>query len=124
MDYATGCWFVPDIHNRQGQSPERERLIRRRVTASDGSARARRRSSSGRGNRAMKLAGVVVGFAADGGAALGAHVVVFGTRGKDEQKLLAGRRRAATARAEEAGCLELLEAVAGRGHRPNSTPGL
>jgi hypothetical protein len=39
MDYATGCWFVPDIHNRRGQYSQKEGLMRRRVSAID-SARA------------------------------------------------------------------------------------
>ena len=71
----------------------------------------------------MELAGVVVGLAPDGRAALGAHVVVLAAGGKDQQELLARRRRAPAPRAEEAGRLELLEAVAWRRHRRNSTPG-
>ena len=72
----------------------------------------------------MKLGGVVVGLAADGGPALGADVVVLAARRQDEQELLAGLGRPATARAEETGRLELLKAVALRGHRSESTPSL
>ena len=72
----------------------------------------------------MELAGVVVGLAPDGRAALGAHVVVFGARGQDEQEFLARRGSAAAARTEEAGRLELLEAVLRPVHRRDSTPGL
>ena len=81
-----------------------ERLIRRRVTENDrvSSARAARQSSGRRGNRAMKLAGVVVGLAADGRAALGADVVVLAAGGEDQQELLARRRRSPAPRAEEA----------------------
>src|SRR6266849_1209323 len=83
-----------------------------------------RGQSSGRRNRPMKFARVVVHLAADGGAALGADVVVLAARREHEQEFLSRRRRPATARTEEARRLELLEAVARPAHRPNSTPGL
>src|SRR4029450_9527857 len=98
--------------------------IRGRVTGKTTTKSTRtRRQAAGR-NRAMKLGRIVVGLAADGGAALGAHVVVLAARGEHEQELLARRRRAAPPGTEEAGRLELLETVARRAHRPNSTPGL
>src|SRR5262245_25272604 len=124
MDYATGCWFYPDIHNRQGQRATTERLIRRRVTALErfGSAGAARQSR--RRDRPVKLGGVVVRLAADRGAALGADIVVLAARGQDEQELLAGRGGTTAARTEEARRLELLEAVLRPGHRRDSTPGL
>src|SRR5262249_23290466 len=124
MDYATGCWFVPDIHNRQGQCATTEPLIRRRVTAFERSGSARAAGESRGRDRPVKFGGVVVRLAADRGAALGAHVVVLAARRQDEQELLAGRGGAATARAEEAARLELLEAVLRPGHRRDSTPGL
>src|SRR5262245_20024704 len=123
MDYATGCWFVPDMHNRQGQYAEKEGLIRRRVRGLTLARRARQPGCA-RGDRPVKLGGVVVGLAADGGAALGAHVVVLAARWEDEQQLLADRSGPATAWTEETGRLELLEAVACPPHPPDSTPGL
>src|SRR5262245_50011790 len=124
MDYATGCWSVPDIHNRQGQHATPERLIRRRVTALERRSSARAAGQSRRRDRPVKLGGIVVHLAADRGAALGAHVVVLAAGGQDEQELLAGRGGAAAAWTEEAGRLELLEAVPRRSHRRDSTPGL
>src|SRR5215813_3903636 len=106
-----------------GAHSKKEWLIRRRVSVAD-SAWPARQPGFGRGDRPVKLGGVVVGLAADCGAALGAHVVVLVAGGQDEQELLAGRRGPATAWAEETGRLELLEAVAWRRHRPDSTPGL
>src|SRR5262245_49831721 len=124
MDYATGCWFVPDKYNRQGRSATTEHQIRRGLIGARGGSAAAGRQRASRRDRAMKLGRVVIGFAADGGPALGADVVILAARGQDEQELLAGLGRPATARAEEAGRLELLEAVARRGHRSESTPGL
>src|SRR5439155_17817442 len=71
---------------------------------------------AGRGNSAVKVRRVVVRFAADGGAALGAHIVVLVAVRQDEQELLAGRRGAPAARTEEAGGLEFLEAVSRSHH--------
>src|SRR5262245_31403661 len=117
MDYATGCWFLPDKHNGQGRPATTEHQIRRGLIGESAGSAAARRQRAGRRDRAMKLGRVVVGLAADGGPALGADVVVLAARGQHEQELLAGLGRPATARTEEAGRFELLEAVARWGHR-------
>src|SRR5262245_13554819 len=98
-------------------------LIRRRLTGETITKSTRaRRQAPGR-DRSMKLGGVVVGLAPDGGAALRADVVVLAARRENQEELLAGRRRAPAARTEEACRLEFLEAVLGPGNRANSTPG-
>src|SRR6266498_14910 len=97
-------------------------LIRRRLTGKTTTKSTRARRQAGGRNRAMKLGRIVVGLAADGGAALGAEVVVLAARRENQEELLARGRRAPAARTEEARRLELLEAILGPGHRANSTP--
>ena len=104
-----------------GIARDQNSLIRRRVTGNGDaeSARATRESRRTR-DRPVKLGRIVVRLAADGGAALGADVVVFAAGREHQKELLPRRRRAPTAGTEEARRLELLEAVAGPRHRANS----
>src|SRR5204862_4355793 len=75
--------------------------------------RARTRCGCGRWGRAIEARRIVVGLASDGRPALGADVVVLVAARQDQQELLADRSGSLASRAEEAGGLELLEAVTG-----------
>src|SRR5437899_12904191 len=105
MDYATGCWSTPDIHHRRGH------CLTRRERADTGLAGATGKASGRRRDRPMKFGRIVVHLGAHGGAALGTDVVVLAAGREHQKQLLACRRSAPAARTEEAGRLELFEAV-------------
>src|SRR5258705_12675681 len=114
--------YPPPAGARWGQGADARMLKRRRVTGKAATESARARRETARRKRTMELGRVVVHLGADGGAALGAHVVVLRARREHQEELLARPGCAAAARAEEAPCLASPETFPGPGPRAASPP--